>query len=252
MHWRVAGTDLYLLGSVHVADGDLHFDPVIAAAIADATILAFEADFRLPHDHAVSSYSKSDRLSAHAPAELFADTRRMWVDFGLPEADLDHLRPWWVMLCLLNRVLEQRGFAGGVDGRVLASGVQAGKELFFLEPRMAGLEPFRAAPLAEQLKGLSIVVHETDEGVRDVHAIVDAWRTNRPQDLDALIPKFLGQMPRSYAAALAGRNKAWLPKILGLLRAGRPTVVTVGVLHMAGAGSLLELLARQGHECVLG
>ena len=252
MHWRVAGSDLWLLGSVHVADRELRLDPRIAAAIAGAEVLAFEADFRLFHDHAVSSYAKIDRVSAHVPSELFADTQRMWADLGFPDADLERTRPWWVMLCLMSRVLERHGFASGVDGQVLTGGVQSGKELFFLEPRMAGLEPFRRAPLAEQIKGLSIVVRETAEGVRDVRAILDAWLANRPQDLDALIPKFIDQMPHSYSGALAGRNKAWLPKILRLLRAGRPTVVTVGTLHMAGAGSLLELLERHGFESVLG
>ena len=82
--------------------------------------------------------------------------------------------------------------------------------------------------------------------------MLDAWEARRPQDLGPLVEKFIHQMRHSYTGALKGRNKAWLPKLLKLLHVGKPTVVTVGVLHMVGPGSLPELLARQGFKCELG
>lgn len=253
MHWRVAGTDLYFLGSVHFSDRELTFCEEISAAIARAEVLAFEADARLQPDSSVMCYSKNGRLSANIPPDLFADTVRLWTELELPPDDLEKARPVAAMFQLMRAVLGRSGFdKPGVDRIVLALGEAQNKKLTFLEPVLAGFEAFRSAPLEEQVAGLAFTVRHQDEGVSDVRATLDAWAAAQPHDLLPVGEKGMQRTPRSYTAAIKGRNKVWLPKILKLIRAGRPTVVTVGGLHLVGAGSVPELLKRHGYECVLG
>lgn len=253
MHWRVAGSDLYLLGSVHFSDRDLIFSDEISSAIARAEVLAFEADTRLQPDRSAMRYSKNGRLSANIPPDLFADTARLWAELELPPDDLEKARPASAMFQLMRAVLERSGFdKPGVDRLVLARGEAQGKKLMFLEPILAGFEAFRSAPLEEQVAGLAFAVRHQDEGVSDVRATLDAWAASRPQDMLPVGDRGMQRTPRTYTAAIRGRNKTWLPKILKLIRAGRPTVVTVGGLHLVGTDSVPELLKRHGYECVLG
>jgi uncharacterized protein YbaP (TraB family) len=48
-------------------------------------------------------------------------------------------------------------------------------------------------------------------------------------------------------ALLVDRNRAWLPRIAGILKQGHHPVVAVGAAHMLGDVGLPALLARQGY-----
>lgn len=251
MHWRVTGTDIYFLASVHAADRPLVLDKRIADAVEAAETLAFEADFRQAPEPRERFYPKSKKLSDHIPKDLFADTVRAWSEGGFPEGDLEGLRPWVPMFKLMNWRLAREGFSGtnGIDSRVMERGVVLGKRLMFLEPGPAGLAPWWTAPPVEQAANLARVVRGADEGLAVVRALVDAWASNRPQAVVPHAEKCIRDAPHTYTALLAGRNRVWLPKLLKLIRAQKPAVVTVGAMHMVGPGSLPDLLTRAEFKC---
>ncbi len=253
MHWQVVGEKFSILGSIHVSDQPLTLGGAAAEALEQAEVLAFETDFRLPNDQTLTHYSKSGRLSASIPADLFADAKAAWSDLDLPERELQTLRPWWAMLRLVFATLERQSLLAkhGIDVQILEQARATGKELRFLEKRMAGSKAFRSAPFAEQLVGLVGAVREADDGVRDARQMLTAWVSNSPAEMLPVLEKSWHRAPVTSEGLFAQRNRAWLPEMLTMIKSGRPAVATVGCLHMVGPDSLLDLLAHHGYRCEL-
>jgi hypothetical protein len=96
-----------------------------------------------------------------------------------------------------------------------SEGAPQGKEIVFLEKRMAGVAPLRNAPPAEQSTGLSIAVREPEDGVREVHTVLQAWRMKSPDDCLPMLQRSLSRMPKTYGALISGRNRARLAQLFG-------------------------------------
>ena len=77
--------------------------------------------------------------------------------------------------------------------------------------------------------------------------MIDAW-TNGDVDMLASLTA-----PKSEAETAAiemlllQRNRNWMPTIERLLRENREDLIVVGAAHLAGAGSVLDLLEDAGY-----
>jgi uncharacterized protein YbaP (TraB family) len=56
----------------------------------------------------------------------------------------------------------------------------------------------------------------------------------------------LDEAPELYDALFTQRNRNWLPQIIELTRQDQDYLVVVGAMHLAGDGSVLDLLAAEG------
>ena len=251
MHWQLQNTNLHVIGSVHISARQLTIKPAIAKLLEDAEVIAFEANFDLEPDAQMGLYPSSTSLSKNIPPDLLVDTQRMWAETNRPTAELDHYRPWHAAFLLMNAALHSRGFspANGIDQQVIELAKRTRKTLFFLETREAGIEPFRGAPHEEQLRFLSDVVRNIEEGIQDATSIGESWENNDPNGLHTIWDKCIRLMPRSYAGALGGRNRQWLPKLLKLARGRKRAVAVVGALHMIGPEGLPTMFKAAGINC---
>jgi uncharacterized protein YbaP (TraB family) len=73
-----------------------------------------------------------------------------------------------------------------------------------------------------------------------------AWVTGNMTALDALALDGLNKSPETRKVLLEDRNRKWVAQIPGLLKQKRTYFVTVGAAHMAGPGSVVDLLCKQG------
>jgi hypothetical protein len=53
-----------------------------------------------------------------------------------------------------------------------------------------------------------------------------------------------------YALLIVNRNQKWLAKIENALGGNTNTMVIVGVAHLAGRGSVIDLLRKRGYKVV--
>jgi uncharacterized protein len=252
MLWRVANTQLHLLGSCHFLPEPALFTEHEEQLISNASVIAFETNFVAGQEAKALRFGEGKRLNDAIPADLFRDTEAIWRSLGIPD-DLSEMRPWAVAMQVMPRVLERNGLLNrnGVDPQILTKAVLQKKQLFYLEPRGQALAAFDGAPPHEQEVMLARVIQHQEEGIADVKVCVDAWKTRTLGAIEHLRIKDRARMPRMHAALQGARNRLWLPKLVRFARAGKPVLAVVGALHMGGEDGLLALLRRSGFECVL-
>ena len=254
MLWRVRGSNLAILGSLHTSSRRLAFRPGVENALERAEVIAFEANLDVAPDMTSGRYSKTGRLSEVISLDLYRDAAVLWESLGLPLDDLEHFRPWAAAFTLMNNVSSRHGFDTryGVDRQALNFGKARRKTLFFLEDVNAGFLPFKQAPLHEQENLLANAVRNTEENVRDLQTMVDAWEVSQPSQLVPIAEKGRLRTPTIFTAAISGRNRKWLPKLLKLAGSGKQVVAAVGALHVVAAvDSLPSLLGQHGYTCEL-
>jgi uncharacterized protein YbaP (TraB family) len=252
MLWKLRGTDVYILGTVHRADRPLPLSPAATAALGAADTVAFEANFEFEVDRSLTHYKPTDALSKHIPADLFAATQAAWTERGFAIEDLERSKPASIVFQIADVDCKRRGFEHrlGVDQGVLEFAKRERKKLYFLESTSDGYVPFAKAPASEMEIFLRRTVADPEEGLRDTATLVNAWAADDLEALAGVGARSLRLMPICFGAAIAGRNKAWMKPLTRLILAKRKAVIVVGALHMVGPDNLAELLGRAGHECV--
>lgn len=253
MLWNVQGTSFFILGAIHASNRPLVLPNAVAQAVEAAQTLAFEVNLDFVPNLGFARYAKTESLSRNISPTLFSDAKRLWLELELPEEELETNRPWFAAFRLMFSAMSQRGFIAeqGIDRKLFNLAKTDQKSTFFLENVSAGLIPFSKAPVEEQAVFLSRVAQHTEEGLQEVATMVTAWESGNPQNFSPILESALSLMPISYAGALGGRNRAWMPQLLRLLRSGRKVVVVIGALHMIGPQNIPSLLAAKGYDCSL-
>ncbi|SHH70273.1 TraB/GumN family protein [Massilia sp. CF038] len=252
MLWTVPNSSLTILGSVHVSNIPLTLSEAAQRSIDAANVFAFEANFDAALELAFTRYPAGAQLRGNINEDLYDDAKSLWTRLDCSEDDFDGHFPWWIAFVLMNKLSSQRGFTStnGIDRKVLEIAKQKKKSLFFLESLSAGLMPFANAPVREQEFFLARIAQHTDECLAEIEALVGAWQCSDLRAFARLSTKSIGLMPKSYGAALGGRNYAWRKGLLRLARSNKKSIVIVGALHMVGVDSVPQLLAKEGYECI--
>lgn len=251
MLWQVGKSSLHILGGIHLLPEAPVFTAAEAEVMARVELFAFESDFALGLDPISGCYRGTRRMSDDIPEPLLLDATRLWSELQPDQSDMLIMRPWWAALQIMKRLLRREGLnpSYGIDRVTMDIAKRSRRDLVFLVPVRAGIEPFACAPAHEQLECLARAVYSFDEGIADVLSMVQAWRSRDPAALIPMREKFLRQMPRTYSALLGGRNRKWMPKLVGISKGRKPALAIVGVMHMLGADGLVELLREARLEC---
>jgi uncharacterized protein YbaP (TraB family) len=80
--------------------------------------------------------------------------------------------------------------------------------------------------------------------------ILTAWKNGDEAKIEALNLQELKNYPKLYQALIVDRNKKWINDIEGYLTSSLNTMVIVGVAHLAGDNSVVDLLRKRGYKVV--
>ncbi|MFZ6820012.1 TraB/GumN family protein [Undibacterium sp. Ji22W] len=76
--------------------------------------------------------------------------------------------------------------------------------------------------------------------------IYAAWARGDSGPADAFVSNVKRVQPDLYAKHMVARNRSWLPRFAAMQKQSKPSLVIVGLYHMAGPDSLLEQLRADG------
>ncbi|EJN05476.1 TraB/GumN family protein [Herbaspirillum sp. YR522] len=260
--WRISdGTrSLYLFGTIHVGQPDFYpLEPRIMEALQAAPALALELDPARQGvmQQAVQRYGLlpgGQRFTDVLPPALAQRTQAALRQAGLPQAPLQHLRPWMLAITLTVQAFEAAGFqtALAVDNHLADVMRRRGRPVLELESAEQQLGLLGALGTSDEQQFLADTVDDLEDaqGNRRLSALVDAWRHADHAALQRALEEL--HQEDSFAnrfaleVLLEGRNPGLADRIAALLMQYDKAVAAVGILHLVGPRGIPALLRQKG------
>lgn len=251
--WKLTDDDttIYLFGTVHVLpDGVEWLDERITGALASADQFVTEVDMREMAGSAQLMASAGiiqtgQTLRSMMTEEDRAEYEVAVASLGIPVEAFDPLEPWFASLNLSLLPLMQAGYdpASGVE--MVFEGMVEGKSRAALESVAEQISMFDGMPLATQLTMLDATVAAMPEVKNTIDAMVSEWLAGDADGLAQLMNASVDD-PALYQRLLVDRNANWVDWIEQRLGEPGTVFMAVGAGHLAGEGSVQDLLAQRG------
>jgi len=263
--WEVARSDgrggrAHVMGSIHLSDDEIDFDPAVEQALSRAETLVLEvAPDELDPARMLELTTKTgffedgrtlESVLAPEPWRLLND--RIERDRLAPEA-FRHMEPWFAGITLQVIALEMRGFDAerGVDMSLARSAAIAGKAIIGLETAAAQLAALDSLPLATQELMLRGILESEDDDEAGLTLLLDAWRKGDAARIEAEVFAGLEDHPDLapfFEAIYFERNRRMASDVAGIVDAGGRSFVIVGAAHVVGRLGVPALLASRGYS----
>jgi hypothetical protein len=256
--WELHGkhNTVYLLGSIHVLRlSDYPLAPALLEAYGNAKSVVMEVNL----EEATSLQVQAEMLSSATlpegktlPAvlgtERYERAERIAHGLGIELSTFDQFAPWFAAEAISQLQLTQLGFQGasGVEMYFIERARTDGKSVAGLETIHDQISVFQTMPMDTQAEYLVSSLEQAHDLPQEVESMVHAWQRGDTQWFVTHLRAEFGQDSRLYESILGQRNRKWLPKIEALLNEDKNYLVIVGTGHLAGPGSVIDLLKKDG------
>ena len=259
--WKVVDRDttVYLFGTIHVLPkGMVWVGPKLNAAMAASSGLVLETV--IPKDPAVlggvmAKLGVSPGLPPlldRVPPKSRAKLAKAVTESGVPLAALDKLETWAAGLALSASAIGKLGVGreDGAEAALTDRFARAGKPVSGLETPEQQLGYFDGLPEAAQRKFLVSIAEDASDPAKEFAAMIAAWRSGNVRQIALSFDDELKLSPELADALIARRNANWAEWVTKRMAQPGTLFVAVGAGHLAGKGSVEELLARRGLKVV--
>jgi len=257
--WRAtgpSGTEVFLLGSIHALPEEAY---PLAAEIDEAFASAQTVFFEVDMEDTAGLGGRMMAAGALPPDTRLGDvlepeTRRL-LDVYLNESGLsfgafEAMKPWMAALSLTSIELMKAGFSvdAGLDLHLAQRAHKAGKDIEAFETADYQISLFSDMDEDESRAFLRYALKDMESVVAQLGDLTRAWKNGDVPTLSALLTEAFSDEPELFERLVTVRNRAWLPRIEGLLKGDDTAMVVVGALHLVGPGGLIEMLKNQGYR----
>lgn len=249
---------LYVGGTIHLlAESDFPLPEEFDQAYDDAELIVFETDIESmasPETQArfaqQLSYTDGSSLPDHISDETYGLLKSYLTEHGLPENMLDSYKPGLGMSILTIIELQRLGMAGvGVDQYFSDKAVRENKKtngLETIDQQISFLVAIGDAAPDDILQHTMTEMNKLEEVMVDIKR---DWRRGvYTSSLDKFMREMKVKTPDLYLELMKNRNDAWLGQIKDLMATPATEFVMVGVAHLAGDDSLLDMLENLGYK----
>jgi uncharacterized protein YbaP (TraB family) len=167
---------------------------------------------------------------------------------GVPEDSLQPFRPWLAGQALEGAFFGARGFNGkNADQVLVAEAAEAG---ILVSSEFATKEDaarwFSDLPPEQEVQYLRYILDEILTGHDEDQLIYREWAGGKDSRAAESVAKMKKLYPELYRSLVVSRNRAWVPQIRSMLTQPKPTMVVVGMYHMAGPDNIQAQLRANG------
>ncbi len=255
--WKVKGKNntVYLLGSIHVGIFDMYPLPqVMEDAFRRSDYLIVEVNIMNTDDEDFTKgmmYPPGDNLKNHLDKKTYNDLMTLAAQYDIPKKELIRFYPW-VVSTIINGIKSPDSIFRddlGIDYHFLMLNKNE-KTVMELETVEEQLDVFSSASEEEQVLMLQQSLYgEHLSGDKQLLRIVEAWKTG---DTEVIAKSFqnssMQQQPQMLYNLLYKRNIHMSEKIRIYLTDKKDYFVIVGLAHLSGKGSILEILEELGYK----
>jgi uncharacterized protein YbaP (TraB family) len=258
--WQVSSSraTVYLAGSCHVLRASDHPLPAeFGIAYQNSRRIILEAplsDMEKPEYLAAlmqaAIYNDGTTLRQHISPAAYAKAEAFCKERNYPIEQFQLFRPWMLTMTLTMLEMARIGADAsfGVDNIFNEKVKQDGKKIGALETvdQQIGF-----LTLMDESMGDEQIVETIDElrkiGFRGPD-ILSAWKEGDEVRLEELNLEELKAHPKLYQALIVDRNRRWIKDIEGYLNGPENSMVIVGVAHLVGSDSVVDLLRKRGYK----
>lgn len=248
-----ADTTIYFVGTVHMLTPEVQwFDGDIRKAFDRSDTLVVEVAKDEPAR--LAEIATKLALNTNSPPitkTLSPKQRDRYLaalkTYNLPAEAMDRFDPWYVSISLSVIPLMQLGYRQdlGVDKVLEAAATDTDKKMVGLETAEQQLGFFDTLPRPVQIKYLDSTVKDLPKVRPEFARLIRDWAAGKPDALARQMNKSLEETPELAKPLLLDRNTRWAEWIEQRMQQPGVVFMAVGAGHLAGAGSVIDLLERQ-------
>jgi uncharacterized protein YbaP (TraB family) len=171
----------------------------------------------------------------------------------MPIANLQRFEAWFVGLIVSLTEMQALGLdpEKGLDKHFAQRAAEAGKPVSGLETGDQQIALFDGMDATQQLQYLQDTLSELSNVEAEIDRMHGLWRSGDGQALYAATgAEMKAEYPALYQRINVDRNRAWLPRLAGMLddSDSDDTLVVVGALHLLGDDGVLAMLKAKGYQ----
>lgn len=256
--WEVRGGEqpVYLLGSIHLMRPEIYpLAPALYEAFDASAVVAFELDLAEMVEQAPlmmqrGALPEGRTLRDELPADVFAEFERRVESLGVPMTMFEGMKPWMAALTVSSLVLHQAGFQAetGLDMHFHRRAQEADMRIIGLETMEDQLNVFDELDAGAQAAFMRQTLDDLEGSAAQLDEATGMWQRGDAQGLADLFLESMRDQPVLMERLVYQRNRDWIPGIEALLRGDEPAIVIVGMGHLVGDGSVVQLLRERGYE----
>ncbi len=257
---KSAKSTVYLAGSCHVLRAsDYPLPAEFLAAYQDSRQIIFEAplsDMEKPEYMQklilAATYSDGTTLREHLSPQAYSKAEAFCRDRNYPLEQFQSFRPWMLAMTLTMSEMARIGAEPNY-----------GVDYFFNERAQSDRKMLGSLETVDQQIGFLTTldeymsneqITETIDELREIDTkgpeVLNSWKKGDEAKIEALNLKELKAYPKLYQTLIIDRNKRWINDIEGYLNGSVNTMVIVGVAHLVGDNSVVDLLRKRGYKVV--
>jgi uncharacterized protein YbaP (TraB family) len=251
---------VYLAGSCHVLRASDHPLPAeFFIAYSDSRKVVLEAslgDMEKPEYleklMRLATYSDGTTLKQHLSPQAYSMAEAFCKERNYPVEQYQFFRPWMFAMTLTMSEMARIG-----------ADANNGVDYFFNEKAQKDQKILGSLETVDQQIGFLTLMDTTMSNEQIIETIdeltqintlgpeiLNAWKKGDEAKIEALNLNELKNYPKLYQALIVDRNRKWISNIEGYLGSSENTMVIVGVAHLVGNDSVVNLLRKQGYKVV--
>jgi uncharacterized protein YbaP (TraB family) len=258
--WEVSDPDtrIYLFGTIHLLPANYQWQtPKFQAALADSQQLVIETivddknPTKIMSALASLAFAKGlPPLAQRVPPEQRPALAIAIKQSGIPAPVFDQMKTWAAGFMLLANQFRQLGLKGneGPETILRNSFTSQGKGVGELESNVEQLGFFDRLPEPAQQALLLGAFEQPDNMKKEFAGMLASWSKGDVKGIARTFDRDLGNTPALQQALVAQRNANWKRWIEQRLAQPGSVMVAVGAGHLAGEGSVIDLLKRDGYQ----
>ena len=259
--WQVSDSDttIYLFGTIHLLPDNYQwrtakFDEAMASSqqlvietIVDeknpTTIMSAMASLAF---NAPNLPPLIDRVSPDKRPALAEAVRKS----GFPPRGFDRMETWAAAFILLGNQFREMNLKGdqGVETVLRNSFTTAGKPIGELETNLQQFSFFDALPEKAQVALLEGALVDSASADKQFTGMLKAWAAGDVAGIGRTFDRDLAGSPDLAQALIHQRNANWSRWIEQRMAQPGAVMIAVGAGHLAGSGSVIAMLQRDGYR----
>ncbi|MFL5006485.1 MAG: TraB/GumN family protein [Microvirga sp.] len=258
--WSIsdADTTVYLFGTIHLLPEKVNwrtekFDAAVSGSheLVVETIIDDKNPAQLMSVLAKLAITPGlPPIAERVPPEKRAALAEAIKKSAIPPAAFDRMETWAAAFMLLGNQFKDAGLKGGegVEAVLRSSFMGQGKPIGELETNAEQLGFFDALPENAQRQLLEGAIESPGDTKKEFGKMLDSWTKGDVAAIARVFNHDLAGSPELMDALIKRRNANWSKWIEQRMTKPGAVMIAVGAGHLAGPGSVVDLLQRDGFK----